>query len=81
MESKEHFPHLHSLYDGGEIQEPNIKSGFWGVSRLSQNEKTTLCNSHRLWLIVDERAMKLSHSSPQQIRFVRLRQSLQSPSG
>ena len=39
VESKERFPHPHSLYDGGETQESNIKSGFWGVSRLLPNQK------------------------------------------
>jgi hypothetical protein len=39
MESKERFPHPHSLYDGGETQESNIKSGFWGVSRPLLNQK------------------------------------------
>ncbi len=42
MESNERFPHPHSLYDGGETQEPNINSGFRGVSRLLQNQKQRL---------------------------------------
>jgi hypothetical protein len=39
VESKERFPHPHSLYDGGETQEPNIKSKFWGLSRQLLNQK------------------------------------------
>jgi hypothetical protein len=73
VESNERFPHPHASTTAARRKNRISNSGFWGVFRLLQNEKkTTLCHSHRLWLIVDEWAMKLSHSSPQQIRFARL---------
>jgi hypothetical protein len=62
VESKERFPHPHSLYDGGETQETKYQIGVLGSLPPFAEYKTTLCYSHRLWLIVDERAMKLSHS-------------------
>jgi hypothetical protein len=62
VESKERFPHPHSLDDGGAMREPNSKSGLWGVSRPLPNHKLALCYRRRLWLISLERARKLSYS-------------------
>ncbi|HEY5215197.1 MAG TPA: hypothetical protein VIJ38_19465 [Acidobacteriaceae bacterium] len=39
LESKERFPHPHSLYDGGEIRETHHQIGIRGVSRLLLNQK------------------------------------------
>ena len=39
VESKERFPHPHSLYDGGEMRETHRQIGVRGVSRPLRNQQ------------------------------------------
>jgi hypothetical protein len=61
VESKERFPHPHSLDDGGEMKKPIVKMGAGRLPSIAESE-ITRCDSRRLWLIFLERARKLSHS-------------------